>query len=262
MPRQYNLIAWNSRRPQLADARVRRALTMGLDRETIVEAVVQGYGTVAHTGVAPYHWAYDPSAIDLIPYDPEGARALLDEAGWRDRDGDGVREAADGTPLSISIKYNASQIRQQIAEIAQAQLYQIGVGVQPRMVEYTTLVEQVITPEVRDFDGVVWGWTVGFEIDETEIFHSDRVDEPLALSGTRNAEMDRLTERLRLVSDRDAARRLWTEYQQLVIEEQPYTFLYFPDGLAGINRRVRDVVMDARGEWVNVKDWYLDPDGP
>jgi peptide/nickel transport system substrate-binding protein len=258
VPRQYNFVGWNARRPQLADARVRRALTMGTDRERIVEAVVRGYGIVAHTGVPPFHWAYDPSAIDPIRYDPDGARALLDEAGWQDRDGDGVRESVDGTRLSISIKYNANQVRQQVAEIMQSQLAQIGVEVQPRLVEWTTLVDQM-TSTARDFDGVVMGWVVGFEIDDTDLFHSDRINEPLALSGTHNPDIDRLLEELRITADREVARPLWTEYQRLIVQEQPYTYFYFPDRLEGINKRVKGVVMDARGDWVNLKDWYLDP---
>jgi len=257
--RQYTFVGWNARKPQLADARVRRALTMGTDRERIVEAVIQGYGTVAHSGVPPFHWAYDPSVIDPLPYDPEGARALLDEAGWTDRDGDGVRESADGTRLSISIKYNTNQVRQQIAEIMQAQLAQIGVEVQPRVVEWTTLVDQISTPGERDFDGVVMGWVVGFELDDTELFHSDLVDQPLALSGTQNPEIDRLVEELRLIADRDVARPLYAEYQRLLVEEQPYTYVYFPERLAGLNKRVHGVVMDARGDWGNIKDWWLDP---
>jgi peptide/nickel transport system substrate-binding protein len=257
--RQYNFVGWNARRPQLSDARVRRALTMGTDRDRIVEAVVQGYGSVAHSGVPPFHWAYDPTAIDPIRYDPDGARALLDEAGWRDRDGDGVRESADGTRLSISIKYNANQVRQQVAEIMQSQLAQIGVEVQPRMVEWTTLVEQMTSSDNRDFDGVVMGWVVDFELDDTELFHSDNIDQPLAMSGTQNPEIDRLVEELRVIADREVARPLWTEYQRLIVQEQPYTYFYFPQRLAGINNRLQGLVMDARGEWVNLKDWYLDP---
>ena len=231
---------------------------MGLDREEIIEAVVQGYGSVAHTGVPPFHWAYDPSVFEPIPYDPSGARALLDEVGWRDRDGDGVRESEDGTPLSITIKYNQNTMRQQIAEIAQSQLAQIGVDARPRVVEFTTLVDQM-TGQSRDFDAVVMGWSIGFEIDDTDLFSSSMIDEPLALSGTHNPEMDRLIEQLRTTSDRDVAKERWAEYQRVLIQEQPYTYLYFPDRLSGINKRVKNVKMDARGDWVTIKDWYLDP---
>jgi peptide/nickel transport system substrate-binding protein len=257
--RQYNFVGWNSRRPQFADPRVRRALTMGTDRENIVRAVLRGYGTVAHTGVPPFHWAFDPSAVEIIPYDPDGARALLDEAGWRDRDGDGVRESADGTRLSFSIKYNQNLTRQQIAEIMQSQLAEIGAEVRPQMVEIATLLDQIQTPTLRDFDGVVMGWSADFKLDDMDLFHSERIDGLFAFSGTRNHEMDRLMEAISLTVDREEARELWREYQRVLVEEQPYTFFYFPDRLEGVNRRVRNVVMDARGDWVNIKDWYLDP---
>lgn len=257
--RQYNMVIWNSRRPQLADPRVRRALALGTNREQIVEAILKGYGVIAHTGVPPFHWAYDPEDLPVLRYDPAAARALLDEAGWRDRNGDGVRESADGTRLSISLKYNPNQLRQQTAEVMQAQLAQIGVELTPRVVEYTTLIREINTPDVRDFDAVLLGWVTEFKVDDLDLFHSERIDQPYAWSGTRNAEMDSLMEALNLTIDREEARPIWKAYQEALIEEQPYMYLYFPERLDGVNRRLRNVVMDARGEWVNIKDWYLDP---
>jgi peptide/nickel transport system substrate-binding protein len=200
-------------------------------------------------------------AIDRIEYDPVGARALLDEAGWRDRDGDGVRESADGTRLSISIKYNPNQQRQQVAEIMQSQLAAIGVEVRPQVVEYTTLIQQ-ITSQTREFDGVVMGWGVEFKLDDTDLFHSARIDQPYAWSGTRNPEIDRLLEAISLTTDREEAKALWREYQNVLAQEHPYTFFYTMSRLDGVNRRVQGVVMDVRGEWVNLKDWYLDPASP
>jgi len=254
--RQYTFVLWNSRRPQLADARVRRAMTMATNREEMIAAVVQGYGSVANSGVPPHFWAYDPSVFDAIPYDPAGASALLDEAGWRDRDGDGVRESADGTRMEFTIKYNPNKMRQQLAEIMQSQLAKIGVEAHPRVVEWTTLIDQM---DNRDFDAMVMGWVTDFHIDDTSLFHSDRIDEPNAASGTHNPKIDRLLEQLRVTADHDAARPLWTEYQRLIVEEQPYTYLYFPERLSGVNKRVKGVVMDARGDWQNIKDWYIDP---
>ena len=257
--RNYIFVGWNARRPQLADARVRRAITMGTNREQIVQAIIRGYGEVAHSGVPPFHWAYDPGHLPVLEYDPAAARALLDQAGWRDRNNDGVRESADGTRLSFSIKYNPNLIRQQIAEIMQSQLREIGIEARPQVVEYTTLLTQINTPELRDFDGVVMGWNVEFKIDDTDLLHSARIDQPFAWAGTRNPEIDRLLEAVSRTVDRDEARALWMEYQAELIEEQPYTYFYIPERLDGVNRRVRGVVMDARGEWVNLKDWYLDP---
>jgi peptide/nickel transport system substrate-binding protein len=258
--RNYVLVGWNSRRPQLADPRVRRALTMGTNRAEIVEAILQGYGTVANSPVPPFHWAYDPDAAPSYDYDPEGAAALLEEAGWVDRDGDGVRENADGVRLAITLKYNqGSQQRQQIAEIMQSQLAAVGVEIRPQVVEWGTLLQQINTPDVRDFDGVVIGWVPEFKLDDTDLFHSARIDEPYAWSGTRNAELDRLIDLLAVTIDRDDALPIWAEYQRVVAEEQPFTFFYFPERLEGWNERLRNVVMDQRGEWVNIREWYIDP---
>ncbi|HET9949957.1 MAG TPA: ABC transporter substrate-binding protein [Longimicrobiales bacterium] len=259
IPRQYNYIGWNARRPTLADARVRRAITMATDRERIVEAILRGYGRIAHTGVPPYHWAYAPDALPVIEYDPDAARALLDEAGWRDHDGDGVRESADGTRLSLSIKYNPNVLRRQVAEILQAQLAEVGIEIVPQVVEWTTLVRQITDPVRRDFDGVIMAWVPEFRLDDTDLFHSSRIDDPYALAGTSNPEIDRLLEEIAAATDREEAKALWLEYQALLIQEQPYMYFYFPERLAGVNRRLRNVQMDARGEWVNIKDWYIDP---
>lgn len=258
--RSYDMVGWNSRRPQLADARVRRAITMGTNRDEIVEALLQGYGQVANSSVPPFHWAHDPQAGLDLGYDPDRARALLTEAGWVDRDGDGVRESADGTLLSFSIKYNdGNQRRQDIAEIMQSQLAAIGIDARPQVVEWVTLLSQINDPDQRDFDGVALGWVTEFRVDDTDLFHSDRIDQPYAWSGTQNPELDRLLDELGRTMDRDEAAGLWTEYQRVLSEEQPYTFFFYPERLDGVNNRLQGVVMDARGEWISVKDWYIDP---
>ncbi len=257
--REAAFVAWNSRRPQLSDARVRRALTLGVDRAGIVEAVLQGYGTVANSTVPPAYWQYDPSVLPDMPYDPDRARALLDEAGWKDRDGDGVRENAKGEPLHITIKYNqGSRQRQSIAELMQAQLRQIGVDIDVRVVDVLTLRQQLFTPE-RDFDGVVLSWVVEFRLDDRDLFDSKRIDGPWALSGTRNPELDRLLDTLQTVVDRRAAKPLWDKYQRLLVEEQPYTFLYFVRRIMAVRNSVHGVHVDARGEWQSAPEWWMDP---
>ena len=111
----------------------------------------------------------------------------------------------------------------------------------------------------REFDGVVMGWVVEFKLDETDLFHSDRIDQPFAWSGTQNPAMDRLLDELSTTIDREEAKALWAEYQGEVVQEQPYTFFYFPDRLDGVSTRLKGVEMDARGEWLNIRQWYLDP---
>lgn len=261
--RQFNYIGWNSRRPQLADKRVRRALTLGVNREEIVQSLVQGYGKVANQTVPPFHWAYDASLEDSLAFDPEQAKRLLDQAGWTDRNGDGVRENAAGEPLEIRLKYNTgNQTRQDVAEIYQAQLARIGVRLQPEVVEWATLLGQ-LTDQARPFDGVVIGWVTEFKVDDMDLFHSKRINEPYAYSGTNDPRIDRYLDTLQLIIDREEAKPVWREYQTVLMDVMPYTLLYYPDRLDGVNKRVNGAVMDIRGEWVNIKDWWLDrEDGP
>ena len=260
--RQFTFIGWNSRRPQLADKRVRQALTIGTNRQEIVDALLQGYGRVANGSVPPFHWAHDPSvAREAMAYDQDAARALLDAAGWVDRDGDGVRENTRGDRLSISIKYNdGNGIRQGIAEIMQAQLAEIGVEVAPTVVEWLTLLSQINDPTRRDFDGMVMGWVGEFKLDDTDLFHSGRLSGPYAWAGTRRPDIDNFLDELPLVIDRDEAKPLWAQYQELLVDEQPFTFFYFPDRLDGVSKRLRGVEMDSRGEWLNIKDWWVPAD--
>ena len=258
--RNYTFVGWNARKPELADKRVRRAITMATNRQEMVDALVQGYGVVANGSVPRFHWAYDADAGAVeMAYDPDHARELLEEAGWVDRDGDGVRENADGLPLSITIKYNqGNDTRRDIAEIMQAQLAEVGIEVTPQVVEWSTLLNDINVE--RDFDGVVMGWVVEFKLDDTDLFHSDKFEDPYAYSGTQRPDIDRLLEQIPLTVDRAEAIPLWREYQELMIDEQPYTFIYFPDRLDGVNRRLNNVQMDVRGEWLTINEWQIAPE--
>lgn len=258
LSRSYHYVGWNARLPKLSDRRVRTAIGMALDREGLVNGALGGYGEVANSGVAPFHYAFDPALESPVRYDPEGARALFEEAGWRDRDGDGVRENPDGERLDIEIKYPPGRLSEDIATIMQAQLAEVGVAITIQSVEFRTLVGQLQAPE-RPFEGVIMGWRAEFRLDDTDLFHSGRADQPFAFTGTDNPEIDRLLELLSATVDLEEARGLWVEYQRALMEEQPYTYIYFRDQLAGVSRRLGGVEMDVRGEFLNVKDWFVDP---
>jgi len=256
--RNYVFVGWNHRRPQLADARVRRAITMATNRRQIIDALLRGYGDVANAGVPPFHWAHYAGIQDSLQYDPDQARRLLDEAGWSEPSPGAVRTNDAGQRLEISIKYNTgNQQRQDIAEIMQAQLREVGIQVRPQVVEWATLLNQINTPDVRDFDGVVIGWVTEMKVDDHDLFHSSKADQPYGWTGMQNERIDRLLDTLQLVVDRDEAMELWREYQYAIAEVQPYTYLYFPRRLAGVNPRMRGVEMDVRGEWVNAARWWI-----
>jgi peptide/nickel transport system substrate-binding protein len=258
--RTFTLIGWNQRRPMFEDARVRRALTMAIDRQSIIDGMLFGYGDIANSTVPPIFWNYDPEAGEGLRYDPEGARRLLAEAGWMDRNNDGILEDEQGRPFRFTMKTNqGNQTRADVAEKVQSDLRRVGIVAEPRIVEWGTLLDDINNPRVRNFDAVIIGWVTEFRIDDSDLFHCDKRDERYQWVGYCNPEVDRLLDALPTVVDRDAARPLWHQYQRLIARDQPYTFLFFPQRLQGISNRLRDVNPDARGDWVGARDWWIVP---
>jgi peptide/nickel transport system substrate-binding protein len=258
--RAFVILGWNQRRDLFKDARVRRALTMAIDRQAIVEGINYGYGQVANSTVPPFFWQYDAQAGSDLGYDPEAAKRLLAEAGWEDRNGDGVIENEQGQPFRFVIKTNqGNQTRADIAAKVQADLRQVGVAAEPRILEWGTLLNHLQTPDLRDFDAVIVGWVTEFRIDDTDLFHCDKRDDPFQWVGHCDPDTDRLLEALPRIVDREQARPLWAEYQRKIARDQPYTFLYFQERLEGVSERLRNVDPDARGDWVGANKWWILP---
>jgi peptide/nickel transport system substrate-binding protein len=252
-------VAWNGRVPKLSDARVRKALTVGTNRRQILEGLRGGRGVLINTGVPPTHWAFEPALSDSFPHDPDRARSLLSEAGWDDRDGNGVRENAQGEPLEIEVIYNTNLERQEIAEIMQAQLREVGVDLQPREMDDGAWVRTITAPE-REFEGTVVSFETEFRLDERGLFHSDGIDGAYAFSGTSNPTLDRYLDTLQLITDREEALPYWHAYQEAFVQEHPYTFLFSAHRLEGVNRRLRGAVFDPRGEWATIREWWIAPE--
>ena len=256
--REYVAVVWNSRRPELQDPRVRRALTLGVNRQEIIDATLAGFGDVANAGVPPFHWAHHAGLADSLRHDPDEARRLLDEAGWMVRGADGIREDPEGRPLEITVSYNmGNQQRQDITQIMQSQLAQIGVGVQPDGVEWGTFVGEMTSPDRRNFDGAVLSIITALHVSDYDQFHSTSVDQPMGLSGVSDEELDQLLDTLQVVVDREEAIPLWHRYQERVVALQPYTYFFFPRRLAGVSERLQGVEMDVRGDLMSVADWWI-----
>jgi peptide/nickel transport system substrate-binding protein len=265
--RQYEYIAWNTRLPLFSDARVRRALTMAINRQEMVDALRHGFGEVGHSVVTPAHWAYDPDDREtLIPYDPEGARRLLAEAGWTPGP-DSILRDSRGNQFRFQLMTNTeSPNRRDAVEIVQAQLRPLGIVVEPRLIEYVTMVEVLqgtlssAGERERDFDASVGGWVVFFRQDDTDILHCKRLNQPYQYVGFCNPRVDALIDTLGVTMDREQARPLWREYQRLIVQESPYTVLYYPERLGAIRTRLQGVVADIRGETITAGKWWLLPD--
>lgn len=259
--RQFLFIAWNGQRGVLADARVRRALSMGIDREAIVQAFREGYGQVVHGPVMPTHWAYDQD-LEPVPFSPDSARVLLAEAGLEDRDRDGVLENEAGEPFRIELKVAAgSDYYRDMAEAIRDDLAALGVDVRTRATEFNTLAADVTSPE-RRFDAFLLGWAGDFRLDLEDLFHSGSRGQPYQFASYANPELDSLMHRASAEPDRAEALPMWHRVQEILRDDQPWTIIFYQRDALLLRDRLKGVDMDIRGVLLSLPEWWVSEGAP
>jgi len=251
----FTYLGYNLEDARFSDARVRRAFDLAIDKQAIIEGVLLGLGSVA-TGPFPKEsWAYDPS-IEPTGRHVEQARRLLAEAGWKDRDGDGVLDR-DGQRFAFTLLTNqGNEVRRQVAELVQRQLKELGVEVTIRIIEWSTFVHEFI--DKRRFEAVLLGWSLGIDPDLYDIFHSSKTEEgEYNFVSYANPEVDRLLIEGRRTFDPTERQRIYRQVHRHLHEDQPYTFLFVPDATPILHRRFRNVEPTPIGISYNFIEWYV-----
>jgi peptide/nickel transport system substrate-binding protein len=251
----YTYLGYNLRRPLFADIRVRQALAYAIDKQELIDGVLLGYGVAATGPYKPDTWVYNP-AVRHYHYDPEKARQLLAEAGWQDLSGDGILEK-DGKPLSFTIVTNqGNDLRIKTGEIIQRRFREIGVDVRLRVIEWATFLKDFINP--GNFDATILGWSGGPEPDQYNIWHSSKTAPgQLNFIGFEHPGVDELLERGRRVFDQEQRKHYYDRLQEILAEEQPYTFLYVSEALPAVSRRFRGVEPAPAGIRYNFQHWFV-----
>ncbi len=249
----YVYLGYNLEDRRFADKRVRQALTHAINKREIVEGVLMGLGQEATGPYKPGTWFYNPE-VPRFPYDPEKARALLAEAGWRPN-AEGILEK-DGRPFAFTILTNqGNEIRARTAEIIQRRLKDVGIMVKIRIVEWAAFIKEFINK--GRFEAVLLGWTTGQDPDLYDIWHSSKTREgELNFIHYKNPEVDRLLEEGRHTFDREKRKQAYFRLQELIAEDQPYTFLFVPDALPAIHKRFRGIKPAPAGIDYNFYKWY------
>ena len=192
-------------------------------------------------------------------YDPAKARELLSQAGLTDTNNDGVLEK-DGKPFEFEILTNqGNETRQKCAEIIQRQLKEVGIIVKIRIVEWSAFVTNFINK--RRFDAVILGWTIPLDPDAYDVWHSSKTaPEELNFVSYKNPEVDLVLEKGRSTFNQDERKKYYDRFQEILAEDQPYTFLYVPEDLIIINSRFRGIEPAPIGIGHNVIKWYVPKD--
>ena len=242
----YSYIAYNLRKPLFQDLRVRRALAMAIDVDSLMQYVLYGEGQRVS---GPYYanTVFYNHDTKLVPYDPEGAKRLLAEAGWKPG-ADGIL-AKDGQRFAFKlITNNGNPSRRAIMTVAQDAWKKLGIDVSTQAFEWTVFLEDFVNP--GDFDAVVLGWAGGaLDPDLYQIWHSSQTGKyQLNFSGYKSAAADELIERIREEYDPEIRIELARRLHQLIADDQPFTFLFASRATSVLDRRMVIVERDAEGK--------------
>ena len=245
----YSYIAWNQERAgqptRFADPRVRRALSYMTDVERVIDEVLLGYAERAVSPFSPRSPQHDPAHAP-IPFDLERARALLAEAGYEDRNGDGILQGPDGRNFEFELTFFQDNEDTRRMVLFLRDLYaRAGIVMRPRPTEWSVMLENL---NQKDFDAITLGWTSGIEIDIFQMFHSTQtVEGGDNFMSHRNPKLDRLIDAARAEVDEAARMPLWRQAERVLVEDQPYTFLFRRNSLVFVDHRISNLENTALG---------------
>jgi len=243
----YTYIGYNQKSSLFQDRRVRQALTMAINREEMITFILFGLGQQA-TGPFPGHlWFADPKVAPW-PFDPDRARRYLKEAGWEDRDGDGILDK-DGKPFRFTLITNSgNEVRKDVGVLIQRYWRDLGIDVKLEMYEWSVFLKNFINP--RHFDACILGWSLGVDPDAYNIWHSKQIKDGFNFIGYQNPVADRLWEAGRREYQPDKRRQIYHQLHALLAEDQPYTFLFVSDALPALIRKFQVAEKDPSGKMV------------
>jgi peptide/nickel transport system substrate-binding protein len=252
----YSFFGYNTRKPLLADKRVRKAITHAVNRQEMLDSFFQGQGTIISGPFAPGSWAYNLD-VQPLPYDPEKAIELLKEAGFVQGD-DGIMEK-DGEKLSLTLKVPIEKESEAVKRVVLAfknYLGKIGVDIQPEFKEWLSWKEDVFL--TNDFDVIFASWVFDDSADITSLFHSSEIGPWMNNFGAyANPEVDSFIVESKLTLDHEKRRTIYRKLHSILADECPYTFLWTLTNYAAYHKRLRHVAIHPYKFFSFADGWYI-----
>ena len=253
----YAYLGYNLRHPLFREKRVRQALTYAINRQEIIEGILLGQGVAADGPYKPDMWAYNPN-VKKYGYDPGKALALLQESGFTK--GPDNLLYKNGKPFEFTILTNqGNDVRIRCAELIQRRLGELGITIKIRVIEWASFVNEFI--DKRNFEAVILGWTMPQDPDLFDIWHSSKQGpKELNFIGFQDKEVDDLLVKARHTLNQEERKKYYWRVQEILSEEQPYTFLYIPYATIAIHKRLKGIEPAPQGIMHNFIKWYV-PEG-
>lgn len=235
----YRYVGWNLRRPFFQSKKVRQALAMALPREELNQKMYNG---LLNLSVGPFPQGsqkLDPS-IQPIPYDPEKAKKLLKEEGWKDSNSNGIIDK-DGLEFKFEVLFTAQTPEvERIALVYQQSLRKLGIEMSIKTLEWTVFLKQLME---NKFDAAILAWGSSLDSDPYQIWHSSQAQKGGSNRiGYKNERVDQILEQARITLDREARNELYREFSRIIADEAPYLFIFERASLVVVTKRFANVL--------------------
>jgi peptide/nickel transport system substrate-binding protein len=251
----YFWIGWNQARPFFADRSVRLAMTCLLDREAIRDYILRNPDARIPTGPFYIYGPQNDPNIQPWPYDPKKAAKLLDEAGWIDTDGDGIRDK-NGIPFRFNYMIvSGLPLHEQIAKLLKDIAARVGIEVTLDPYEWSVFTKRV---QDRNFDALSMAWGGGVKNDPYQVWHSSQIERGSNYVAFNNPQADALIEEARQTLDDNKRNALYHRFHKILHEEQPYTFIYTRPEQRFLDKRFSNVKIHKLG--TDELEWYVPKD--
>lgn len=256
-------MGFNLRDKKFQDKNLRQAFMYALDRNAMVDKLLEGNGQVVDTPMLPSSWSYpDKSTLNNYKYNKNKAKELLKQAGYEDRDNNGIVEDKDGKELVVKLTYpTGNKLREQTAPIIQANLKDIGVKMELENMEFTALMDKVVAN--HDFELYLMGNNLSLDPDPKPYWHSTSASDEKGnsawnISSFKNEKADQLIEQGISVSDQKQRKEIYSQFGKLLNDEVPWAYLYSQNIRKAYNPHLKDFKPYTFNDFDNVKDWYID----
>lgn len=258
----FTYMGFNLRKESLKDVKVRQAIMYAIDRQSILDNIVEGRGTVVNAPLLPSSWAYpEESELEQYKYNAEKAKSLLKEAGWEDKDGDGVVENANGEKLELTIDcQNDHEVRQKTATAIQESLKAIGISVEIDTMEYSALMDKAVAN--HDFDLYMMGNTLSLDPDPKPMWDSSAISNEPGVIGYNivaynNPETDKLIEEGNATLDQNERKSIYGEFAKILNRDVPEAYLFCQNVERVYNPNLEGYKPSTFNEFYNVHNWVI-----
>lgn len=267
IPKYFAVFLNQNQSKPLADKSVRQALALATNKDQIIDDVFLGNALPADSPIAPWSFAYNQET-KKYGFDPEKAKKTLEESGWQDKNGDGVREkvlSGEKEPTNLEILLATSNENlpelMEMGELIKKQWEKIGVKVNLNKYEIEELKQKVI--KSRKYDALIFGEVLSQNPDPYVFWHSFQKKDPgLNLSAYENKEVDKILEDIRATSDQEKQKQQLYKFQELISDDVPAIFLDFPYYLYGTNKKVKNIEVSVINmpakRFTGIEKWFIE----